>query len=44
MSGQIHTPAALTTVLLTRRQGGPHSRSGFTGEEKIILPLTGLEP
>jgi hypothetical protein len=29
---------------LNLRQGGPHSRSGHFGEEKILLPLRGIEP
>jgi hypothetical protein len=47
MSGQLHTPATLPPgkeppVPLDKRLGGPQTRSGLRGEEKI-LTLPGLE-
>jgi hypothetical protein len=38
MSGQIHTLAALPRYTLDRRLGGPQSRTGRCGEEKILYP------
>jgi hypothetical protein len=48
-SSQPHASAALhpgkqPLVPLTRRLGGPRSRSGGSGEEKIVLPLPGFKP
>jgi hypothetical protein len=32
------------TILLERRLGGPQGPSGHCGEEKHLLPLSGIEP
>lgn len=39
MRSQLHTLAALSQ----RREGGPQGQSGYSGEEKIVLPLLGIE-
>jgi hypothetical protein len=46
MSDQLHAPAALPPGKepLDRRLGGPQSRSGRGGEEKIPSPPPGIEP
>jgi hypothetical protein len=44
MSDQLHAPAALPQGPLDRRLGGPQSGSGRFGEEKHLLPLTGIQP
>jgi hypothetical protein len=38
VSGQLHAPAALPRYPLDRRLGGPQSRCGRRGEEKILDP------
>jgi hypothetical protein len=48
VSGQLHAPAALPQhkglpCPLNRRLGGPPNRSGWTEEEKNLLPLPGIE-
>jgi hypothetical protein len=48
VSGQLHAPAALPPgksprYPFYRRLGGPQSRSGRYGEEKIFFTLSGLE-
>jgi hypothetical protein len=49
VSGQLHAPAALpqgkiSWYPLDRRLGGPQSRSGCSGEEKISQLQPELEP
>jgi hypothetical protein len=49
LNGQLHTPAALLLGIqpqhpLYSRLDGPQSLSGHHGEEKNLLPLSGIKP
>jgi hypothetical protein len=49
ITGQLHAPTALQPrrisfrYQLNRRNGGPQSRFGSSGETKNLLPLSGIE-
>ena len=50
ITGQLHAPTALKPrrisfrYQLNRRNGGPQSRFGSSGETKNLLSLSGIEP
>jgi hypothetical protein len=44
LSGQLHAPRKSASYLLHRRLGGPQSRSGRGGEEKIPSPRRESNP